>query len=238
MKCTSILIALVTVLTSAVMGAEDEHLDTLTVGADVYKNVTVTRVSATDIYFTHSKGMANTKLRNLTPELQKHFGYNATKAKAAEMALHPPPVQYHFRVAAATNAPPRTAAETKLELDDAIAKVRAIVNQPVTQLPERPDMQSVGVYPEGWFHPGANRPDFNNVDIRKTVESSYAKFKYVTSPLNPGVVFVASELEFNRHTKYFYTDRSLPKKKLTEPEMVEINRLYRIIGKDEAALAK
>jgi hypothetical protein len=31
-------------------------------------------------------------------------------------------------------------------------------------------------------------------------------------------------------TKFFYQDRSLPKKKLTEDEMVEINRLYRIIA--------
>jgi hypothetical protein len=31
-------------------------------------------------------------------------------------------------------------------------------------------------------------------------------------------------------TKYFITDRSVPKKKLTEAEMLEINRLYRIIG--------
>ena len=32
-------------------------------------------------------------------------------------------------------------------------------------------------------------------------------------------------------TKYFYEDRSLPKKKLTGEEMLEINRLYRVIGR-------
>jgi hypothetical protein len=37
-------------------------------------------------------------------------------------------------------------------------------------------------------------------------------------------------------TKYFYTNRTFPKKKLTEAEMVEINRLYRIIGKSEQQL--
>ena len=31
-------------------------------------------------------------------------------------------------------------------------------------------------------------------------------------------------------TKYFYTDRSVPKKRLTEAEMLEINKLYRVIG--------
>ncbi len=41
---------------------------------------------------------------------------------------------------------------------------------------------------------------------------------------------MSSELEFNSMTKYFYTDRRLPKKKLTGDEMLEINQLYRIIG--------
>jgi hypothetical protein len=39
-------------------------------------------------------------------------------------------------------------------------------------------------------------------------------------------------------TKYFYEDRSLPKKKLTEAEMLEINRLYRVIGQCEQQLAR
>jgi hypothetical protein len=38
-------------------------------------------------------------------------------------------------------------------------------------------------------------------------------------------------------TKYFYTDRFLPKMKLTEDEMVEINQLYRIIGQCTDRLA-
>lgn len=52
------------------------------------------------------------------------------------------------------------------------------------------------------------------------------------------MVFLGRELEFNANTRYFYTDRSLPKKKLTEPEMLEINRLYRIIGHCEQQLAQ
>jgi hypothetical protein len=239
MKYISILTAFNVALAS-VAHATDEHLDQLKVGNDLYKNVTVTRVSATDIYFTHGSGIANAKLKNLTLELQQHFGYNATRAKAAEQAQHSvgQPVQYHFRVAAATNSSPQNKQGIKLELDDAMARVRVIVNQPVTQLPLTQEMsQGIGYYGKGWFHDGANRPDFNTADVRKTVEGSYAKFKYVTSNLTPGVAFLGSELSFNPQLKYFYTDRSLPKKKLSEAEMVEINRLYRIIGEDEAALA-
>jgi hypothetical protein len=37
-------------------------------------------------------------------------------------------------------------------------------------------------------------------------------------------------------TKYFYMDRTLPKKKLTMDEMAEINHLYRVIGLGEQQL--
>jgi hypothetical protein len=97
---------------------------------------------------------------------------------------------------------------------------------------------AVATYSPGWFHPGALTPDFNTVDVRATQELNYAKDEYVTSDLNPDVVYLGSELEFNSMTKYFYTDRSVPKKKLTEEEMLEINRLYRIIGQDQDRLAK
>jgi hypothetical protein len=114
------------------------------------------------------------------------------------------------------------------EMNDAMDQVRKIVNQRVLAYALQPGMD-VAVFPV-WFHPGANTPDFMNVDVRTTQEKTYDKFAYVTSDLKPGIVFPGRDLEFNANTKYFYTDRSLPKKKLTGPEMVEINRLYRIIG--------
>lgn len=128
-------------------------------------------------------------------------------------------------------------AAVRKTLDDAVVRVQQIVNQPVRQLPNMGDMQ-VAVYSPGWFHDGAIKPDFNTVDVRTTQEASYDSHEYVTSDLNPGVAFVGRELEFNPMTKYFYTDRSVPKKKLTEAEMLEINRLYRIIGQCEQQLGQ
>jgi hypothetical protein len=122
-------------------------------------------------------------------------------------------------------------------MNRAIARVRQLVNQPVVRLVRVPSM-SVTIYSPGWFHEGAQKPDFNNVDVRASQEQIYDQHPYVTSDLNPGVVFNGSQLEFNANTKYFYTDRSLPKKKLTEPEMLEINRLYRIIGQCEQKLTE
>lgn len=128
-------------------------------------------------------------------------------------------------------------AALKAEKNDAIFRVEHIVNQPVTRLKRTPDMH-VAFYSPGWFHPGATTPDFGNVDVRKTQQLDYDGDQYVTSDLNPGIVFIGHELEFNPMTKYFYTDRSVPKKKLTEAEMLEINRLYRIIGRCNLQLAQ
>jgi hypothetical protein len=126
-------------------------------------------------------------------------------------------------------------AAVKAQMNDAIFKVQDIVNQPVTQLKRTPLMH-VAVSSPGWFHAGAETPDFNTVDVRTTQQFPYDDRQYVTSDLNPRVVFLGHELEFNSMTKYFITDRTVPKKRLTEAEMVEINRLYRIIGHCEQQL--
>jgi hypothetical protein len=151
-----------------------------------------------------------------------------------------------FLLAGLSVAPPASAQTTNKqaqidalnsEMNDAMEQVRKIVNQPVTRYVRQPGTQ-VAMFSPGWFHPGANTPDFNNVDVRTTQEKIYDQHGYVSSDLNPGVVFLGRELEFNANTKYFYTDRSLPKKKLSEPEMLEINRLYRIIGHCQQQLAQ
>jgi hypothetical protein len=115
----------------------------------------------------------------------------------------------------------------------ATARVIEIVNRPVTRLPRTDE---AGGFP-GWFHDGAIKPDFATVDIRTTQEFPYKDYSYVASNLNPSEMFVASELEFNAMTKYFYQDRSWPKHRLSENEMVEINTLYRRIAADEHAIA-
>ena len=128
-------------------------------------------------------------------------------------------------------------AALQLELTNAFQRVLRIVNQPVRAFTRAPTMR-VMRYSPGWFHPGATKPDFNTVDVRQSQELIYAKDQYVTSDLNPGMVFLGQELEFNAMTKYFYTNRSLPKHKLTEAEMLEINQLYRVIGRCEKEIRR
>lgn len=219
-------------LASMAFGAE--KLPTLKVGDETFSNVTVTKVTATNIFFTSNQGPTNAELKNLDPAWQKHFHYDPAKT-GAERKQKPGHAPYHFRVGG-TNQP-SSVADIKLELADAISKVREIVNQPVESLPRKVGMKVATVSP-GWFRPGAEKPDFNRVDIRNTQQSPYDQNEYVTSDLNPKIVYVGPDLEFNPMTKYFYTNWSVPKKKLNESEMLEINRLYRIIGEDEDQLAR
>lgn len=124
--------------------------------------------------------------------------------------------------------------EPSADIAQAERRVIEIVNQPITHLPRS---GAFTMFSPGWFHPGAIKPDFNNVDIRATQEFPYAADDRVTSDLNPTEMFIGSELEFNAMTKYFYTDRTLPKKRLSDSEMLEINGLYRVIGRNEQAIS-
>jgi thioredoxin-related protein len=74
-----------------------EKLPELNAGSEVYSNVTVTKVTATDIYFTYARGMANVKLSKLDPALQKHFGYNPAKASEVEQKQAAANAQYHIQ---------------------------------------------------------------------------------------------------------------------------------------------
>jgi hypothetical protein len=132
----------------------------------------------------------------------------------------------------AGGTPEERLAALHLEMTNAYNRVLAIVNRPVVAYRRTQNMR-VSTYSPGWFHEGAGKPDFNTVDVRQTQDLHYGKDQYVTSDLNPGLVFLGQDLEFNSMTKYFYTNRTLPKHKLSEPEMLEINRLYRILGSCE-----
>jgi thiol-disulfide isomerase/thioredoxin len=59
-------------------------LDSMKVGSQAFTNVTITSYTATDAYFSHSKGVSSAKIRNLEPDVQKLLGYDAAAAQAAE----------------------------------------------------------------------------------------------------------------------------------------------------------
>lgn len=77
----------------------DEKIPLLQAGSEVYSNVVVTSVSATDVFFTHAGGMANVKIKTLSPSLQKHFSFDPKKAKEAELKLTENKAKYHDQIA-------------------------------------------------------------------------------------------------------------------------------------------
>ena len=98
-----------------------EKLTSLKVGSEVYSNVTVTRVTATDVFFMHARGVGNAKLKNLDPEWQKHFRYDPEKANEAAKKQAAASAQYHREVA--TAKPPLVAPKAEAKPDPATAEV-------------------------------------------------------------------------------------------------------------------
>lgn len=97
----------------ALVAQADESFHTLKVKNQVYTNVTVTSVSDTDIYFSHSQGIASAKLKDLDPEMQKHFHYNAAKSAAIEKEQRQATDAYEANLARTrASAAKRTAADT------------------------------------------------------------------------------------------------------------------------------
>ena len=133
------------------------------------------------------------------------------------------------RLAAAIQAQGTAA---RAEMDAAMGRVRGIVNQTPPTVPRPPpDAES---YHYG-FHPGALMPDFAHADLYSTRE--LWKGDYVNMDTAPGIFYRSADCEFNPQTKFFYTNRDVPKKKLTDAEIAEVVRLYRAIAADQLVLA-
>jgi cytochrome c biogenesis protein CcmG, thiol:disulfide interchange protein DsbE len=91
-------VILLNLLAAVSVAVADDTLLLLQAGNEVYSNVTILSVSATDIYFTSSRGLANAKLKDLTPELQKRFNFNPTNAAAIEQKHKADNTAYHLQV--------------------------------------------------------------------------------------------------------------------------------------------
>jgi len=109
-----ILISLVIALLACARA--EEQIALLNAGGEIYTNVTVTEITATDIYFSHSQGIGNAKLKNLSPELQKRFGFSPTQADLAAKKQLQANAEYRNNIAGG-NAP--AGARDSKQSDDA-----------------------------------------------------------------------------------------------------------------------
>lgn len=94
----SVLSALLFVLSAA---GEPLKLGILKVGSTTYSNVTVLGANATDLYFSHSLGFANVKLKYVGKDLQKRFGYDPKAAQEAEQRQNENDILYQTTLAKA-----------------------------------------------------------------------------------------------------------------------------------------
>lgn len=96
-------------------GGAELKLPALETSTEVYSNVTVMKVTATDVFFTHSRGVGNAKLKDLSPELQKRFRYDPEKAAAVTQQQAEATAQYYRTVA--KEPPPAQEAETEADAE-------------------------------------------------------------------------------------------------------------------------
>jgi cytochrome c biogenesis protein CcmG, thiol:disulfide interchange protein DsbE len=148
--------------------AADVYLPTLKIGSEVYTNVTVTSVTATDIYFFHSRGMGNAKLKNLEPGMQKKFHFDPAKAaaketqQAAASALYAStlreakPIRSPKATAETGRAPREEPAGAAVELVPYRISARSFLNKPTPSievekwLTERPDFSGKFILVDFW----------------------------------------------------------------------------------------
>ena len=104
--------AIVTGLLAALLPVSgDDTIPVLKVGANVFSNVVVLRVTPTDILFKSANGIGNAKLKNLEPVMQARFHYDAAKAAEVEQKQAESEAEYwhvkarHLDVAPVATAP-------------------------------------------------------------------------------------------------------------------------------------
>ncbi|MEY4384999.1 MAG: hypothetical protein RLY20_282 [Verrucomicrobiota bacterium] len=114
-RCLALLLPLL--LLALPSWAEQIKLDTMKVGSRVYKRVTILGFNATDVYFTHTQGISNAKLRNLEPDLQKLFHYDENEATAAEQQQVIDNEEFNKQVVVTIEENARSAAEMKRRKD-------------------------------------------------------------------------------------------------------------------------
>ncbi len=120
----------------------------------------------------------------------------------------------------------------RADFDKTTRQVQGIVNQTPPVVVKPPGATEVYGY---GYHPGANRPDYNANNLQSTRELWKGEYVYINEV--PGVYYRSADCEFNPQTKYFFTSRNVPKKRLSDAEYQELTRLYHLLGQQEKAIA-
>jgi len=132
---------LITLLLGLAVQGESLKLGILKVGSATYTNVTVLGSNATDLYFKHTLGFANVKLKYLSSDLQKRFDYDPKAAQEAEKRQNEQDILYQSAVArtelnqqaSAAAAKTKTALGSETDLADPISE-KSLLGKPGPKL--------------------------------------------------------------------------------------------------------
>jgi cytochrome c biogenesis protein CcmG, thiol:disulfide interchange protein DsbE len=108
-------------LVTGMFARADETLPVLKVADETYTNVTVTSVTATDLYFRYPGGMGNAKLKNLSLDLQQHFHFDPAKSRETEQKQRESDAQFHAAIASikpSTSSPQAEESEPATSIDE------------------------------------------------------------------------------------------------------------------------
>jgi cytochrome c biogenesis protein CcmG, thiol:disulfide interchange protein DsbE len=106
----------------SLQAAQPIKFDYLIVGSQTFSNVTVVSRNATDVYFTHDKGMSNVKIKYLDPEAQKRLEYDPKAAAAAEKELVAGDAKFKNSLATKIGSPQKAAIPAKpVSSEDSLA---------------------------------------------------------------------------------------------------------------------
>jgi cytochrome c biogenesis protein CcmG/thiol:disulfide interchange protein DsbE len=92
-------------LAVSLQAAQSIKFDSLHVGSQTFSNVTVVGMNATEVFFTHDKGMSNVKMKYLDPDVQKRLDFDPKAAAAAENELIQQDARFKNSLATKTPGP-------------------------------------------------------------------------------------------------------------------------------------
>lgn len=102
-------LAFLCLLAVSLQAAQPIKFDSLKVGSQTFSNVTIVGMNATDVYFTHDKGMSNAKLKYLDPEVQKRLQFDPKAAASAEREHLQEDAKFQSNLAAKAGTTPKAA---------------------------------------------------------------------------------------------------------------------------------
>jgi cytochrome c biogenesis protein CcmG/thiol:disulfide interchange protein DsbE len=149
-------------ITNSWAASVEEQFPALKIGSETYTKVTVTSVTATDLYFTHSRGIGTAKLKDLEPAMQQHFHFDPAKAAArqAEQAQGNALYTKNLRESPAPSSPAVAIPTRQAPPEDPIPPhklyAKSFLNLPAPEisvekwLSEPPDMQGKFVLVDFW----------------------------------------------------------------------------------------